>query len=134
MIYVDLALETNETLSDGQPYFIGSGNSSYTYGHEVNPRSYQEQLAKVGVGIIARYPNAQYQHAELIIPSSVSQIQVELVCAKQDSSDVSGTASSTGTTSATGSSSTPTGDGVHVQQSVWLVMFGIVLVTIFLQL
>jgi hypothetical protein len=110
--YIDLALETNETFSDGQPYFIDSGNSSYTYGHEVNPRSYQEQPAKVGVGIIARYPNAQYQHAELVVPSSVSQIQVELVCAKQDSSNVSGTASTTG------SSSTPTGDEVHVQQSM----------------
>jgi hypothetical protein len=121
-------------MSDGNAFLIPSGNSSYTYNYEVKPRTYEEQLAKVGVGIAARYPIPQYQGSVLTLPSSIDQIQLELVCAKHSSSDASATSSSTPTTTSTVSSPTKTGDAAHIMQSAWQPVFGVVLVAAFSQL
>jgi hypothetical protein len=69
-----------------------------------------------------------------MLPSSIDQIQLELVCAKHSSSDASPTPSSAPTTTSTVSSSTQTGDAAHIVQSVWQPVFGIVLAAAFSQL
>ncbi|KAJ5098657.1 hypothetical protein N7532_005658 [Penicillium argentinense] len=75
-----------------EPEFLPSGNSSFTYTTPVDrERSYEEQVRKIGVGIVVRFPitlepeydptSEQYEGGR---NTTLDGIQLELVCVRAE--------------------------------------------------
>jgi len=77
-------------LAYSRPEMLPPGNASFTYSYpEDRVRSYQEQLAKVGVGIVVRFPspidthfNSTTEQNEGGSVPSAAEFQMEFVCVR----------------------------------------------------